>query len=370
MIKTFFLLSLAAMVTSDLRAASRPRSGYKLRQYGGRGNQNCVAETSTDTTTGLPAVNKPLRVPYMEPDVFGYEGLVKQKRKNYDNFLRSNIDNEQDNRNFRLEEGRDHLPYRTEEGGVTTMYNETNREEVRTVYVAYPGVERIICLRWNNPHASEIEVNIWLRNTQQNMVVPIKLPSCSAEGHQNGVVSFIVPTDFMALKSSGTVKNIDGSAWEGCTTENDCVLQIYAHSVESRTYVIAAPIIIEDKPEGVANTNVAAGQTTTDDLGNNGDGLTTSDLKIVASTTRIGTGAGTLELTGTTQTFAGSKVFIYLGPTAAARRLIDKVIFTGIGDSQTENSPPFEYFKNGLDVANLDDLTITATLIDYAGAKA
>ena len=39
----------------------------------------------------------------MEPSTFKYKGLEHQKRRNYDNFLRSNIDNEQDNRNFNSE---------------------------------------------------------------------------------------------------------------------------------------------------------------------------------------------------------------------------------------------------------------------------
>ena len=38
-----------------------------------------------------------------------YEDLENQRNNNYDNFLRSNIDNEQDNRNFDSELGRDML---------------------------------------------------------------------------------------------------------------------------------------------------------------------------------------------------------------------------------------------------------------------
>jgi hypothetical protein len=49
----------------------------------------------------------------MEPSTFEYQGLEQQKRGNYDQFLRSNIDNEQDRRNFQDNEGWDHLPFRS-----------------------------------------------------------------------------------------------------------------------------------------------------------------------------------------------------------------------------------------------------------------
>ena len=58
---------------------------------------------------------------HMLSSTFNYQGLKNQKARNYDNFLRSNIDNEQDNRNFNNEEGKDHLPFRTME---TTVFGE------------------------------------------------------------------------------------------------------------------------------------------------------------------------------------------------------------------------------------------------------
>merc|ERR1719446_582363 len=87
---------------ADLRMGSRPKEGGKLRQK------------NRDVPFRHPAF--PL---YMEPSDFGYEKLKNQRARNYDNFLRSNIDNEQDNRNFQEEDGRDHLPFRSYEGART-----------------------------------------------------------------------------------------------------------------------------------------------------------------------------------------------------------------------------------------------------------
>merc|ERR1719181_241964 len=116
----------------------------------------------------------------------------------------------------------------------------------------------IVPLRWNNPHASEMEVNIWIFNHKGDkkladgsphpIVVPIRKPVCSGEGHQDNVIAFTIPKDFNQLTSK-----IPG--FEGCTkaqcegnwrdAKTCCVLQIYSHSVESRQYAIGFPIVIE-----------------------------------------------------------------------------------------------------------------------------
>ena len=61
---------------------------------------------------------------YMEPSDFGYVGLTEQREggeNSYDNFLRSNIDNQQDERDFQTEAGRDHLPFRSFEAATTDI---------------------------------------------------------------------------------------------------------------------------------------------------------------------------------------------------------------------------------------------------------
>jgi hypothetical protein len=84
---------------ADLRMASSPK-------------KNFVVENADDA---IPFSKNSIAV-YMEPSDFNYQGLKNQRENNYDNFLRSNIDNEQDNRNFETEIGRDMLPFRTLEG--------------------------------------------------------------------------------------------------------------------------------------------------------------------------------------------------------------------------------------------------------------
>merc|ERR1719487_373783 len=59
----------------------------------------------------------------MEPSDFGYAGLKHQRQRAYDNFLRSNIDNQQDRRDFETEVGRDHLPFRTFESASTDAHD-------------------------------------------------------------------------------------------------------------------------------------------------------------------------------------------------------------------------------------------------------
>jgi hypothetical protein len=70
------LAASAVTVSADLRKASQPRAGYVVRQ---RNNVQFVTKTAV----------------YIEPSAFNYTGLAKQREKAYDNFLRSNIDNEQ-----------------------------------------------------------------------------------------------------------------------------------------------------------------------------------------------------------------------------------------------------------------------------------
>lgn len=216
--------------SADLRYASTPKTAFATRD-----RANSVAFT---TKLAL----------YMEPSTFGYAGLAAQKKNNYDNFLRSNIDNEQDNRNFNNEAGKDHLPFRTLEARSTDATGQLPADVALTVE---PGKEYVLPLRWNNPHASEMEINIWIN--QNTIVVPIKKPVCSGEGYQDGVISFIVPTDFNDLGSKV-------AGFNGCQKTGDCVLQMYAHSVEPRTYAAGTPVIVSGwdatKPKAADNSQV------------------------------------------------------------------------------------------------------------------
>ena len=134
-----FVSVLFAIANADLRMASTPKNNFVI--------QNGQANTVPFTKNSIVAV-------YMEPSDFNYQGLKNQRANNYDNFLRSNVDNEQDNRDFNNEIGRDMLPFRTLEA------NSVNINVINTVM----GKKTLIPLRWNNPHSSECEINIWIKN--------------------------------------------------------------------------------------------------------------------------------------------------------------------------------------------------------------
>ena len=67
---------LASGVSADLRMASQPKANFQVKQ---RNPVKFVSKTAL----------------YMEPSDFQYAGLRAQRNNAYDNFLRSNIDNEQ-----------------------------------------------------------------------------------------------------------------------------------------------------------------------------------------------------------------------------------------------------------------------------------
>ena len=141
-----------------------------------------------------------------------------------------------DKRNFVSERGRDMLPFRSFEAATTdasnTVLNKIPDGAPGPVIVATPGQPYIVPLRWNKPHAAELEVNIWISNNQ--VVVPIRKPTCSGEGYQDNVFAFTIPADFNQLG-----EKVPG--WTGCKQKGDCVLQVYAHSVEPRTYAMGIP---------------------------------------------------------------------------------------------------------------------------------
>lgn len=219
--------------------------------------------------------NEKIQYMWQEPSTFDYTGLGKfaepgnpflksydafettsnggQKWTNYDNFLRSNIDNEQDNRNFDNEDGHDHLPFRTWNSEMRTRVLDPGSGQKPWATVE-PGDSRLIPLIWNNPHAAELEVNIWIQqhSAGKPIVVPIRKPTCSGEGHTTSVIKFTIPSDFVELGSK-----IPG--FKGCNIDSKpmCVLQVYAHSVESRTYASAFPIVIPGHKPGTVSTTSA-----------------------------------------------------------------------------------------------------------------
>jgi len=230
MLTSLLFLGLGGLTMADLRLASRPKEGFKLRYDNRR--------------RGVP-FQHPAFPLYMEPSDFNYNGLKKQRARNYDNFLRSNIDNEQDNRNFDNEDGKDHLPFRSYEtvandegqGTVQTKMKPANPTsntgvtEAGNYIEVTEGEPYVVPLRWNNPHSAELEVNIWVNNKgTQKYVVPALKPTCSGEGYQDNVFDFKVPKGFPA--------NV-------CDNVGDCVLQVSAHSVESRMYSSGTPVIVK-----------------------------------------------------------------------------------------------------------------------------
>jgi len=215
---TFLYLGLA-----DLRWASQPKDSFTVKILSRR------RTLPFNTSYAL----------YMEPSDFGYAGLVEQRNRAYDNFLRSNIDNQQDRRNFETEIGRDHLPFRSYESASVdshdTQQTKMTDEFPGNCLTVNPNELTMMPLRWNNPHAAELEVNVWIM--QNKYVVKVMKPICSGEGYQDNINSFKIPEDFNAL---GT--KVPGFA--GCKAIGDCVLQVYAHSVESRTYASGVPLIV------------------------------------------------------------------------------------------------------------------------------
>lgn len=252
MVKLLVLASLLGLVAGDLRCASQPRQNWQVKRQGQ------VKFVSSNCT-------------YIEPSDFAYKGLQTQRKDAYDNFLRSNIDNEQDRRNFNNEPGRDMLPFRTFEGAAKDTVAGTPPNEATTTekkLATSPGLAApdamhatvaqpfVYPLRWNNPHASEIEVNVWICPDKGfSYVVPIKKPTCSGEGHQDNAISFTLPADFNQISTQ-----VD--CFKGCNQVGDCMVQVYAHSVESRTYAIGSPLIVS--PAWTATAAPPAGTTIPD----------------------------------------------------------------------------------------------------------
>jgi len=306
----FFLifLCLAGNAVADLKCASRP------------GGKNTPGYSIIRENGALPWVTKNIWHKYMSPESYGYNGLLKvrsfgrlleqdaktnssasaeqfpfgrgrgspfgrgrgmggftfpprgQKYRNYDQFLRSNIDNEQDNRDFNNAPGHDHLPFRTYHTIVNETYQSDHHDKAaRWPHVGpidlrktmKPGESLLLPMRWNNPHAAEIEVNIWIFPKKLHpVVIPVRKPTCSGEGHQDFIIRFKVPEDFGNLGAK-----IPGFTGCNADTKPMCTLQVYAHSVESRMYAWAFPIIIPGHNTSLTTTSEDAIQPIATDPG-------------------------------------------------------------------------------------------------------
>ena len=149
---------------------------------------------------------------YGIPSTFGYAALQQQKENNNDQFLRSNIDNEANQRNTANELAQDMLPCRQDAVGQVMQFQKNAFYEIP--------------LKWNNPHDSDCEVNIF--SNGMSTVTPVKAPFNCGGGYKDQLHSFKIPDDF-----------------QGCTSANDsCRLQIYGHSVEPRTYAMCIDFVI------------------------------------------------------------------------------------------------------------------------------
>ena len=109
---------------------------------------------------------------------------------------------------------------------------------------------------------AELEVNIWIFSGGKPVVVPVTQPTCSGEGRQDNIFKFTIPSDFSKLGSK-----IPG--FKGCNpdTSPPCTLQIYAHSVETRTYSIGSPIIVTGHDASMTTSSSAGVSPMTQDPG-------------------------------------------------------------------------------------------------------
>lgn len=418
--KAAILCFLLGTATADLRQASQPKKGYKLlQQGGGRGSENFVVGTGSLANGQVDTATKG-KVLYMEPSTFGYGGLKNQRAKNYDNFLRSNIDNEQDNRNFNNEAGKDHLPFRTFDSAVNPVYPHkgtkagddddsltvNNLTPLKTVLTVAPGEPRTLPLRWNNPHAAELEVNLWIMCSDPPTVVPIKKPTCSGEGNQNNAIQFAIPNDFNDMNWASCAST---ACFKGCIDDDDCVLQVYAHSVETRQYSTSVPIkVTGQKQTGLLSTYNAKplddneatnyvwptnydlvsmvqgekAKNPTGETANTGGATKASglgDVRICVSHDRegidkFGQKSAEVELkSATAETLNAGTVNVYLckgnAQQIAGEQLVDKVVFTVSANgaqvgARTENYAPYE-MKNEFETGGVK--TIKAVLTSYGG---
>ena len=212
-LKIFLMIMVVVnMALADVRFSSKIGNGFQFRQEG-------VPLNVDANGNELPDEPGAGTLAYRVPSTFGYDALEDQKDNNNDQFLRSNIDNEANQRNTADEAPQDMLPCRQPT---------TNNQQYEMQFQLGETVQ--LPLRWNNPHDSDCELNIW--SGQMDQVATLRQPYNCGGGYQNELFNATFPLDF-----------------QGCRTPEDgCVLQFYAHSVEPRTYAACIDFFLTDAP--------------------------------------------------------------------------------------------------------------------------
>ncbi|TPX63868.1 hypothetical protein SpCBS45565_g06297 [Spizellomyces sp. 'palustris'] len=206
------ILAAVGSVNADMRFASTQKNGFLDAQI----QKNPALANGRDGSLKLTRRQNVHVIPYQVPSNFGYAKLAAQEKKNNDQFLRSNIDNEANKRNTANEQPKDMTPCRQDGAGqAPTM-----------ALVAGQTVE--IPLQFNNPHDGECEVNFWTNmNAKTPDVAPITRFACGG-GYAQNRPNFTVPADFPNV----------------CGAGSGCLMQLYWHSVEPRTYSVCTPVEI------------------------------------------------------------------------------------------------------------------------------
>ncbi|KAJ3250474.1 hypothetical protein HK104_007439, partial [Borealophlyctis nickersoniae] len=193
------------------------------------------------------------------PDPFGYQNNFNNMLENPDNFVRSNIDNRQNTRNTDNEKPLDMMPCRQGRTLVTPMKLTEGQN------VQFPS-------RWANPHNSECEVNVWIPSTNATTgfkIMTLRRPFPAGGGYQSGLYPFTVPTQ----QNLATL----------CAPGKGCILQMYCHSVETRTYTVCTDVSVSGaaKPLAPRQLNPAT----------KGNGTTTAATNGTTATAPAGTAA-------------------------------------------------------------------------------
>ncbi|KAI9091488.1 hypothetical protein DFS34DRAFT_653590 [Phlyctochytrium arcticum] len=208
-VQAIVLLGAIGSATADMRIASKKGNGFADTQL----QKNPALAAGRDgSLKGLARRQNANIFAYQVPSTFGIAKLVAQEKNNNDNFLRSNIDNEANKRNTAKEAALDMTPCRTDGIATAPLMSVTAGQTVE------------IPLQFNNPHDGECEVNIWSdMKAATPQVAPISRFPCGG-GYAQNRPNFTVPADFPNVCGPGA----------------GCLMQLYWHSVEPRTYSVCS----------------------------------------------------------------------------------------------------------------------------------
>ncbi|KAJ3185505.1 hypothetical protein HDU87_000128 [Geranomyces variabilis] len=220
--------ALIGSASADMRIASTQAKGFLDTQVQ---KNPALKNGRTGNLKGLARRANVDVFAYQVPSTFGYAKLAKQQKNNNDNFLRSNVDNEANKRNTANEAPVDMTPCRAPDATSPKMS-------------LVAGQTFDIPLQFNNPHDGECEVNIWanMNQTVPN-VAPITRFACGG-GYAQNRPNATIPADFPNL----------------CGPNDGCVMQLYWHSVEPRTYAVCTNVEITGAatPAGTARLRTRA----------------------------------------------------------------------------------------------------------------